>query len=56
MCAAATCTVPCSGSVLTNASGESRLYFGCRHRLKDFLYREELGMANCNMHERFSGW
>eukprot|EP00731_Ephydatia_muelleri_P028222 Em0019g1095a len=28
--------------VLTNASGETRLYFGCRHRLKDFLYREEL--------------
>jgi hypothetical protein len=30
-------------SVLTKATGVNLLYFGCRHRDKDFLYRAELG-------------
>ena len=30
-------------AVLTGARGENILYFGCRHRHKDFLYKEELG-------------
>ena len=30
-------------AVLSGAKGENILYFGCRHKDKDFLYREELG-------------
>jgi len=30
-------------AVLSGARGENILYFGCRHKDKDFLYREELG-------------
>ena len=30
-------------AVLSGAKGENILYFGCRHKDKDFLYRKELG-------------
>ena len=30
-------------AVLSGAKGENILYFGCRHKDKDFLYRDELG-------------
>ena len=29
-------------AVMSGAKGENLLYFGCRHKEKDFLYREEL--------------
>jgi len=29
-------------AVMSGAKGENLLYFGCRHKDKDFLYREEL--------------
>jgi sulfite reductase alpha subunit-like flavoprotein len=28
-----------------NATGRNILYFGCRHKEKDYLYREELGIV-----------
>ncbi len=30
-------------TVLIKATGKNVLYFGCRHRNQDFLYKEELG-------------
>ena len=29
-------------AVMSGAKGENILYFGCRHKEKDFLYRAEL--------------
>ena len=36
-------------AALSKAKGKNLLYFGCRHKDKDFLYKQELGIiANIN--------
>ena len=35
---------------LLNGKGKNLLYFGCRHKNKDFLYKDELGKP----HVRFN--